>query len=349
MLVGLVAIAVANGLFLGFTLYSLAAVLIGPLVGLLIGLASANYMLVASIQRERALRQGEYELWRPLTDGPREHPLAARLRGLASETTLARAPRLGCIDSPEKNAFTVGRSPEEASIILTTGLISSLTRAELDAVLAQQLAHIERNDVRAAGLADAIADTIEQLSQIKGRFLWGPRAILEDILPFLIALVAAAVVLAIMPGIATGNALVALFVLGVIFWVLYALWQTARMSWRGLGQLVLFTSFLGPLSLVEAVISPPTAIALSLLVSRARVHEADERALQLTRDPRALDSALTHLVAVETGGGGAWLGERRYSLFVAPLPKPGRWPWLSRQRATHPSIASRVERIRGIN
>lgn len=348
MLAGLGAIAVANGLFLGLTLYGLAAALIGPVVGILIGLVSANYMLIVSIQRERALRQGEYELWRPLGTDAQEHPLVGRLRGLTKLTSLNRPPRLGCIDSPEKNAFTVGRSPEEASIILTSGLIGSLTRSELDAVLAQQLAHIERDDVRAVGVADAIADTIEDLSQIKGRFLWGPRKILEDILPLVVAIAAAAAVLAVIPAVGTGNALVALFVLGVIVWVLYAIWEAAKMSWRGLGQLVLFTTFLGPLSLVEAVISPPTAALLSMLVSRARVHEADARALQLTTDRASLESALAHVADVETGGASAWLGERRYSLFVAPLPEPGWWPWLSRQRATHPSIASRLERIREI-
>lgn len=164
----------------------------------------------------------------------------------------------------------------------------------------------------------------------------------------MIAIAAAAVVLAVLPTVGTGSALVALFVLGVIFWLFYAIWQAAKMSWRGLGQLVIFTTFLGPLSLVEAILSPPTAALLSMLVSRTRVHEADERALQLTKDRGSLESALTHVADVENGGASAWLGERRYSLFVAPLPKPGRWPWLSRQRATHPSIASRLEQIREI-
>jgi Zn-dependent protease with chaperone function len=347
MLAGLIAIAVANGVLLGLTLYGLAAALIGPLVGLAIGLISANYILVVSVQRERALRRGEYELWSPLQAEPQEHPLVARLRGLTKQSSLNRPPRLGCIESEEKNAFTVGRSPEEATIVLTSGLIESLTRSELDAVLAQQLAHVENDDVRAVGIADAIADSIEDLAQIKGRFLWGPGAIFRDILPFLAALVVAMIVVSILPTVGTGNVLVALFVLGVIIWVFYALWETAKMSWRGLGQLFLFTTFLGPLSLVEAVLSPPTAALISMLVSRARVHEADARAVELTRDPEALASALRHVADVEGGGASPWLGERRYSLFVAPQPAPGRWPWLARQRATHPTVESRLETIRG--
>jgi Zn-dependent protease with chaperone function len=347
LLAGLIAIAVANGIFLGLTLYGLAAALIGPLVGWAIGVVSAIYMLVVSVQRERALRQGEYELWSPLPSESQEHPLVARLRGLTKATSLPRPPRLGCIDSAEKNAFIVGRSPEEASIILTSGLIRSLTRAELDAVLAQQLAHIERDDVRAVGFADAIADTVEDLSRIKGRFLWGPGAILKDIAPFLIATAVVAIALPLISGVDPGNFLVALLMLGVMFWLLFALWQAAKMSWRGLGQLLLFTTFLGPLSLVEAVLSPPTAVLLSMLVSRARLHEADERAVQLTKDPAGLVSALEHVADVEEKGASPWLGQRRYSLFVAPLPT-GRWAWLTRQRATHPSVASRLECIRRI-
>lgn len=345
MLAGLIAIAVGNGIFLGLTLYGLAAVLIGPLVGIAIGVAAANYILVVSLQRERALRQGEYELWSPLPAEPQEHPLTARLRGLTRQTPLNRPPRLGLIENEEKNAFTVGRSPEEASIVLTSGLIDALTRSELDAVLAQQLAHIENDDVRAVGFADAIADSIEDLARIKGRFLWGPGAILRDILPFLAVLVGAMIVLSILPNVGTGNVLVALLVLGTIVWVFYALWETAKMSWRGLGQLLLFTTFLGPLSLVEAMLSPPIAVLLSMLVSRARVHEADRRAIELTCDPGALASALRHVADVERGGASPWLGERRYSLFVAPQPAPGRWPWLARQRATHPSVESRLETI----
>jgi Zn-dependent protease with chaperone function len=354
MLAGLIALAIANGFLLGLTLAGLLAAALkvvhgqapGLLFALIVGAVSANYLVVVSLQRERKLRHGEYELWSPMPSGPEEHPLVARLRGLASASSLDRPPRLGCIDSGEKNAFTVGRSPEEASIILTSGLIEGLTRAELDAVMAQQLAHVERDDVRAAGLADAIADSVEDLSQLKGRFLWGPRAIVTDLRPFIVVTVAMAVVLAVLPSVSPeANVLVALFVIGVLFWLLYAFWQAVKMSWRGLGQAFLYASFFGPLSVIEAALAAPTALVLSRLVSRARVHEADARAVELTGDRNCLISALRHVEAVEDGGNSPWLGERRYSLFVAPGPEAGHWPWLAHFLASHPSIESRVETI----
>jgi Zn-dependent protease with chaperone function len=119
-----------------------------------------------------------------------------------------------------------------------------------------------------------------------------------------------------------------------------------KMSWRGLFQAFLFTSFFGPLSVIEAALAAPTALLLSRLVSRARVHEADARAVELTGDPSYLVSALKHVEEVEDRGQSPWLGERRYSLFVAPESALGRWPWLGRQMASHPSIESRLETIR---
>jgi Zn-dependent protease with chaperone function len=354
MLAGLLAIAIANGFFLGLTAYGLLAAAIQIVHGhtppfvlaLGVGALSANYLMVVSWQRERRLRDGEYQLWEPLPSAPEEHPLVSRLRGLAKATTLSRPPRLGRIESREKNAFVVGRSRDEASIVVTSGLIEGLTRSELDAVLAQQLAHLEQDDVRAVGLADAIADSIKDLAEMKGRLLWGPKAIVIDLVPFFVVVIAMAVAVEILPRAGSGNALVGLFVVGVLFWLLFAFWQAVKMSWRGLFQAFLFTSFFGPLSVIEAALAAPTALLLSRLVSRARVHEADARAVELTGDPSYLVSALKHVEEVEDRGQSPWLGERRYSLFVAPESALGRWPWLGRQMASHPSIESRLETIR---
>jgi len=49
------------------------------------------------------------------------------------------------------------------------------------------------------------------------------------------------------------------------------------------------------LSLVEWALAPPTAFLLARLVSRARVHEADARAVELSGDPESLISALRKL------------------------------------------------------
>jgi Zn-dependent protease with chaperone function len=353
MLAGLLAITVANGFFLGFTVYGILAAAIRLIHGhappfaaaLLVGAGSAVYLLFVSLRRERQLREGEYRLWQPLPAAGEEHPLAARLRDLTAATTLTRPPALGWIEADEMNAFVVGRSREEASIILTSGLIEGLDHSELDAVLAQQLAHVERDDVRAVGLADAIADSIEDLARLRSRVLWGPRTILEDVWPVLLVIAAMGVAIEVLPASHAEDILTILLVLVAFFGLFYALWQTALMSWRGLAQGFLFFSFFGPLTVAEAVLAPPTALLLSRLLSRARVCEADERAVALAGNQKSLAAALRQVAAVGALGRSPWLGERRYSLFVAPAPEAGRWPWLARYLASHPSIESRLETI----
>ena len=50
-------------------------------------------------------------------------------------------PMLYVIDSPEPNAVIAGRGPGHAAICVTTGLLRALSRDELTAVLAYELAH----------------------------------------------------------------------------------------------------------------------------------------------------------------------------------------------------------------
>ncbi|HET8565103.1 MAG TPA: M48 family metalloprotease [Solirubrobacterales bacterium] len=353
LLAGVALVAVVNGLFLGLALYGVLATVLKLIHGhappfgyaLLIGTLGAGGLLMASLLRERALRHDEYLLWTPMPAESEEHPLLSRLRLLTHETSLERPPALGWIESPEKNAFTVADSRNEASIILTAGLIEALRGEEIETVLAQQLAHVERADVKAVGFADAVAGSIRDLARIKGQFLWGPGAITREVAPILVVCVVGGALLTDVERSSGEGAGASFLVFLVALGLLYLSWQALKRSWRGLGQLLLQGGVFGPLSLVEAALATPTAALLSHLVSRARVYEADERAVELTGNPDALAAALRRVANVEDGGTGPWLGERRYSLFVAPLVDEGRWAWLTRQRATHPSISSRLEKI----
>ncbi len=58
------------------------------------------------------------------------------------------APRLNIIETHARNAFASGVSQRSFSITLTRGLLQSLTKDEVQAVLAHELAHILNRDVR---------------------------------------------------------------------------------------------------------------------------------------------------------------------------------------------------------
>jgi heat shock protein HtpX len=57
-------------------------------------------------------------------------------------------PKIFLIEDESLNAFATGRKPEEASIALTSGIIKKLEKAELQTVIAHELAHIGNRDTR---------------------------------------------------------------------------------------------------------------------------------------------------------------------------------------------------------
>ncbi len=56
-------------------------------------------------------------------------------------------PCLYIIDDPQPNAFATGRDPERGVIAVTRGLLETLDRAELEGVIAHELAHIGNRDI----------------------------------------------------------------------------------------------------------------------------------------------------------------------------------------------------------
>lgn len=90
---------------------------------------------------------------------------------------LGRKPRLYVIDDPAPNAFATGRSPNDAHIAVTTGLMERLPRYELRAVLAHEVGHVINKDLRAVTIAVATAGIVALLADMLARALWfGGRA-----------------------------------------------------------------------------------------------------------------------------------------------------------------------------
>ena len=67
------------------------------------------------------------------------------IRRLCADRGL-RVPRLGIIQSGTPNAFSFGRTPADARVVITTGLIDVLTVDELNAVVAHEIGHVEHWD-----------------------------------------------------------------------------------------------------------------------------------------------------------------------------------------------------------
>ncbi|MDX2183766.1 MAG: zinc metalloprotease HtpX [Gemmatimonadaceae bacterium] len=102
-------------------------------------------------------------------EAPKLYAMVDRLRQRAGlpMPVVAIAPH----DQP--NAFATGRNPEHAVVCVTEGLLRVMNQAELEGVIAHELAHIKNRDMLLMTIAATIAGAISNLAQFG--FLLGGR------------------------------------------------------------------------------------------------------------------------------------------------------------------------------
>jgi heat shock protein HtpX len=81
-------------------------------------------------------------------------------------------PRVYIVPDESPNAFAAGRTPKQAIVAVTTGLLQRLDEEELEGVLAHELSHIRNYDVRLMTWAAVLAGSIAMLAWIFTRALW---------------------------------------------------------------------------------------------------------------------------------------------------------------------------------
>lgn len=130
-------------------------------IGLVILLLAALYVLVG-LWLNTALTRRQADAMRVER---RDEP---RLYGLVEPMAVARGlpmPKLEVVPSAALNAYASGMSPATSVIGVTEGLLTSLTDAELEAVLAHEFAHIENRDNRLMTIANLCAGVVTKNSR----------------------------------------------------------------------------------------------------------------------------------------------------------------------------------------
>lgn len=79
-------------------------------------------------------------------------------------------PSLYVIDDPAPNAFATGRDEKHAVVAATTGLLSMLSRTELEGVIAHELSHIKNRDILLMTIAVVLAGFVAILADLFLRF-----------------------------------------------------------------------------------------------------------------------------------------------------------------------------------
>lgn len=98
------------------------------------------------------------------------------LENIVEEMTIAsglpKKPEIYIIDSPMPNAFATGMNPENSAIAVTTGLLTTLDRDELQGVVAHEIAHIVNRDTMYMLFAAIMLGTIVWLSDVVARVMF---------------------------------------------------------------------------------------------------------------------------------------------------------------------------------
>ncbi|WP_456469030.1 zinc metalloprotease HtpX [Archaeoglobus sp.] len=87
------------------------------------------------------------------SEAPELHQI---VRELATRARLPM-PRVAVVETSIPNAFATGRNPKNAVVAVTTGLLRTLNREELEAVLGHELSHVKNRDMAVMTIASVIS------------------------------------------------------------------------------------------------------------------------------------------------------------------------------------------------
>jgi heat shock protein HtpX len=100
-------------------------------------------------------------------DAPQLHAIIERL---CVQADLPK-PKVAIAETRMPNAFAIGRSPKTATVCATTGLLETLSPAEVEAVMGHELTHVQNRDVMVMTIASFFATVASFI--VQSGFLFG--------------------------------------------------------------------------------------------------------------------------------------------------------------------------------
>ena len=100
----------------------------------------------------------------PQTARGQESDLVNMVYQMATQARLPAKPEVGIYESPQPNAFATGPSKKKSLVAVSSGLLHSLNKEELEGVIAHEVAHIANGDMVTMTLLQGMINTMVLLA-----------------------------------------------------------------------------------------------------------------------------------------------------------------------------------------
>jgi heat shock protein HtpX len=150
----------------------IVAGLIGAIFDLSLGIVAlagaAIYALFALLQNRRMIARmtGAQEI-----DEDQIKPLHRLVENVSIAAGLPVTPEVRIVDDPAPNAFAAGLRPQTSYLGVTTGLLRTMPKRELEAVLGHEISHVRHRDTYLMTMATIFAGVIALVADIGFRML----------------------------------------------------------------------------------------------------------------------------------------------------------------------------------
>jgi heat shock protein HtpX len=94
------------------------------------------------------------------------------VENLSIAAGLPATPDVRLVDDAAPNAFAAGRDAKHCYVCVTTGLLQTMDKRELEGVISHELAHVQHRDVRLMTLVAVLVGVIAMISDIALRLLF---------------------------------------------------------------------------------------------------------------------------------------------------------------------------------
>jgi heat shock protein HtpX len=162
-------------LLFGFVVITL---LVGVAVGSLVGNGTTGTLIalvIAAVMAFSSYWKSDKIALAVSRAQPADEQEYRRLHNLVEGLCIAGGlpkPKVYIIHDDAPNAFATGRNPKNAAIAVTTGLLHTMNRVELEGVVAHELSHIKNYDILVSTLAVTLVGTIAIITDLTLRMMW---------------------------------------------------------------------------------------------------------------------------------------------------------------------------------